>query len=47
LRLNDYNKEDLDWLNELLRTLMLDSSTAMGIPMQICDVFVPELCKVD
>jgi organic radical activating enzyme len=26
---------------------MADNTTALGIPLQICDVYLPELCKID
>jgi len=26
---------------------MADTTTALGIPLQICDVYLPELCKID
>jgi len=42
-----YAEEDIEWLCDHLDELMSDAETAQGIPLQICDVFLPELCKVD
>lgn len=47
LKQGDYSVDDLDWLNDVLVNLMDDTTTALGIPLQICDVFLPELCNID
>lgn len=47
LKQADYSKQELSWLSDLLVTLMADGTTALGIPLQICDIFLPELNKVD
>jgi hypothetical protein len=47
LKEDKYAYEDLRWFDKVLCALMADSNTALGIPLQICDVFLPELCKVD
>ena len=47
LKQGEYTTSDLDWLSTSLISLMLDPTTALGIPLQICDVYLPELCKSD
>lgn len=42
-----YSEDDLAWISGLLSGLMGDNTTALGIPLQICDVYLPELCKTD
>ena len=37
----------MTWLQEVLNKLFGDSLSAQGICLQICDVFVPELGKID
>ena len=43
----EYAKETVEWLQGILDKLFADSLSAQGISLQICDVFVPELGKVD
>jgi len=47
LKETGYQAEDLKWLDQVLSALLGDTNTALGIPLQICDVFLPELCKSD
>ena len=43
----EYEASALAWLQGLLTRLFLDSLSAQGVCLQICDVFIPELGKVD
>lgn len=47
LKQGAYSDDDISWISGLLTDLMADSTTALGIPLQICDVYLPELCKTD
>ena len=42
-----YAQSDLEWLQGVMQKLFLDNLSAQGICLQICDVFIPELGKVD
>ena len=42
-----YAEEDIKWLDQLLTKTMLDMRYSYGIALQICDVFIPELGKLD
>lgn len=42
-----YEASAVEWLQGLLQKLFLDILSAQGISLQICDVFIPELGKVD
>ena len=54
LKDNQYskNKELITWYQDMLLKILLDSqdtaiTTAQGIPLQICDIFLKEMNKVD
>lgn len=42
-----YDSATVSWLSALLEKLLLGDLSAQGISLQICDVFIPELGKVD
>lgn len=42
-----YEASAVEWLQALLQKLFMDILSAQGISLQICDVFIPELGKVD
>ena len=47
LKSTNYEASAISWLQGLLDKLFSDSLSAQGICLQITDVFVPELGKVD
>jgi hypothetical protein len=48
LKTNDYNEELMAWFSSLLRQLFKEENFgSQGIPLQLCDVFLQELNKVD
>lgn len=47
LKSTGYKAEYVSWLTGLMSKLFNDNLSAQGISLQICDVFVPELGKID
>jgi hypothetical protein len=51
LKDNNYDAELLNWFTDVVKKVFLSSQklaeTAKGIPLQICDVFLKEMNKVD
>lgn len=47
LKTGGYDKKDLKWFEDLILDTLLDKRGSQGIALQICDVFIPELGKVD
>jgi len=51
MKQSNYEPELMKWYQKLIKTLFLNSqksaNTATGIPLQICDVFLKEMNKVD
>lgn len=47
LKSTGYEHGPVQWLQGLLQKLFMDQLSAQGVALQICDVFIPELGKVD
>lgn len=47
LKETNYDQSHIDWLTGMLEKLFLDNLSAVGICLQITDVFIPELGKID
>lgn len=47
LKETDYKEADMQWFTQLLKTMLLDQNAAQGLLLQIVDVFVPEMGKVN
>ena len=47
LKSTGYSESAVTWLHSLLDKLFQENASAQGICLQICDVFIPELGKVD
>jgi ribosomal RNA-processing protein 1 len=49
LKQHEYSRETvMDWFNDLIRKLFSEeNTTSKGIPLQLCDVFLQELNKID
>lgn len=42
-----YAEKYISWLSNIITKLLTDNLSAQGIALQICDVFIPELGKID
>ena len=47
LKAGGYQSEDLKWFEDLMLETLTEKRSSQGIALQICDVFIPELGKVD
>ena len=47
LKETNYDQSHIEWLTSMLENLFLDNLSAVGICLQITDVFIPELGKID
>ena len=47
LKEGKYAQEDLSWYKELISAVMGVHQKAQGLSLQVCDVLIPELGKVD
>ena len=47
LKTGGYDQKDLKWFEELMLETLTEKRSSQGIALQICDVFIPELGKVD
>ena len=47
IKSGEYAQIDLDWFEQLLQKTLTDPKSSQGIALHICDIFIPELGKID
>lgn len=47
MKATDYQEADMKWFTALLKSILVDGNAAQGLLLQIVDVFVPEMGKVN